>query len=161
MSHLGIEGIGGEVHEKKAKRMVSGAGGDPGLEVAEGKRRLAEGACVSDDAAIIRGSGEHSVIRSGWNDNEDRTMKGKRFRNEQIIYALKRVEGGEKAREVCRQMGVSEPTFYLWKKKFSGMGVSELSRLRQLEEENGRLKKLVADLSLDKHILQEVVAKKL
>lgn len=58
-------------------------------------------------------------------------------------------------------MGVSEPTFHLWKKKFSGMGVSELSRLRQLEEENGRLKKLVADLSLDKHILQEVVAKKL
>lgn len=58
-------------------------------------------------------------------------------------------------------MGVSEPTFHLWKKKFSGMGVSELSRLRQLEEENGRLKKLVADLSLDKHILQEVVAEKL
>ena len=88
-------------------------------------------------------------------------MKGKRYSNEQIIYALKRVEGGEKASEVCRQMGVSEASFYLWKKKFSGMGVSELSRLRQLEEENNRLKKLVADLSVDKHILQEVLAKKL
>lgn len=101
----------------------------------------------------------------GWWDyrstERTRTMKGKRFSNEQIIYALKRVEAGEKAREVCRQMGVSEPTFYLWKKKFSGMGVSELARLRQLEEENNRLKRLVADLSLDKHILQEVVAKKL
>ena len=58
-------------------------------------------------------------------------------------------------------MGVSEASFYAWKKKFSGMGVSELGRLRQLEEENNRLKKLVADLSVDKHILQEVLAKKL
>jgi putative transposase len=87
-------------------------------------------------------------------------MKQKRHSNEQIVYALKRVEGGEKASEVCRQMGVSEPTFYNWKKKFGGLGVSELGRLRQLEEENNRLKKLVADLSLDKHILQEVLAKK-
>ena len=87
-------------------------------------------------------------------------MKGKRYSNEQIIYALKRVEGGEKATEVCREMGVSEASFYAWKKKFSGMGVSELGRLRQLEEENNRLKKLVADLSLDKHILQEVLSKK-
>ena len=87
-------------------------------------------------------------------------MKGKRYSNEQIIYALKRVEGGEKASEVCREMGVSEASFYAWKKKFSGMGVGELGRLRQLEEENNRLKKLVADLSLDKHILQEVLSKK-
>ena len=62
--------------------------------------------------------------------------------------------------EVCREMGVREASFYTWRKKFGGMGVSELGRLRQLEEENGRLKKLVADLSLDKHILQEVLAKK-
>ena len=88
-------------------------------------------------------------------------MKGKGYTSEQIIYALKRVDGGEKAAEVCRQMGVSEASFYAWKKKFSGMGVSELGRLRQLEEENNRLKKLVADLSVDKHILQEVLAKKL
>ena len=87
-------------------------------------------------------------------------MKGKRCSNEQIIYALKRVEGGEKVSEVCREMGVSEASFYTWRKKFGGMGVSELGRLRQLEEENSRLKKLVADLSLDKHILQEVLAKK-
>jgi len=87
-------------------------------------------------------------------------MKGTRYSNERIIYALKRVEGGEKASEVCREMGVSEASFYAWKKKFSGMGVSELGRLRQLEEENNRLKKLVADLSLDKHILQEVLSKK-
>lgn len=87
-------------------------------------------------------------------------MKGKRYSNEQIVYALKRVESGEKASEVCRQMGVSEASFYEWKKKFAGMGVSELGRLRQLQEENSQLKKLVADLSLDKHILQEVLAKK-
>ena len=87
-------------------------------------------------------------------------MKGKRSSSEQIIYALKRVEGGEKVSEVCREMGVSEASFYTWRKKFGGMGVSELGRLRQLEEENSRLKKLVADLALDKHILQEVLAKK-
>ena len=87
-------------------------------------------------------------------------MKGKRYSNEQIIYALKRVESGDKASEVCRQLGVSEATFYLWKKKYDGMGVTELGRLKQLEDENQRLKKLVADLSLDKHILQEVLAKK-
>ena len=87
-------------------------------------------------------------------------MKQKRHSNEQIVYALKRVEGGEKAAEVCRQMGVSEATFYNWKKKFGGLGVSELGRLRQLEEDNNRLKKLVADLALDKHILQEVLSKK-
>lgn len=87
-------------------------------------------------------------------------MKQKRYSNEQIVYALKRVQAGEKAAEVCRQMGISEATFYLWKKKYDGLGVSELGRLKQLEEENGRLKKLVADLSLDKHILQEILAKK-
>lgn len=87
-------------------------------------------------------------------------MKQKRHSNEQIVYALKRVEGGEKVTEVCREMGVSEAAFYYWKKKYSGMGVSELGRLKQLEEENNRLKKLVADLALDKHILQEVLAKK-
>ena len=87
-------------------------------------------------------------------------MKGKRYSHEQIIYALKRVEAGAKATEVCRQMGVSEQTFYQWKKKYAGMGVSELGRLKELAEENRQLKKLVADLSLDKHILQEVLAKK-
>jgi len=87
-------------------------------------------------------------------------MSGKRHSKEQIIYALRRVEGGEKAVEVCRQMGVSEASFYQWKKKYAGLGVSELGRLRQLEDENTRLKRLVADLTLDKQILQEVLAKK-
>ena len=87
-------------------------------------------------------------------------MKGKRYSKEQVIYTLKRVEGGEKAVEVCRQMGVSEATFYHWKKRYAGLGVSELGKLRQLEDENGRLKRLVADLTLDKQILQEVLSKK-
>jgi len=90
----------------------------------------------------------------------DQDLKGKRHSNEQIIYALKRVEAGDKVTEVCRQLVVSEATFYLWKKKYGGMGVSELGWLKQLEDENQRLKQLVADLSLDKHILQEVLAKK-
>jgi putative transposase len=85
----------------------------------------------------------------------------KRFTEEQIAHALRQVEAGEVATEVCRKMGVSEQTFYRWKKKYAGMGVTELRRLRQLEEENRRLKQLVADLSLDKTMLQEVIRKKL
>jgi len=88
-------------------------------------------------------------------------MARRRYSDEQIVYALTQAESGVKVAEVCRTMGVSEATFYAWKKKFKGMGVAELRRLRQLEEENRKLKQLVADLSLDKHILQEVVAKKL
>jgi len=84
----------------------------------------------------------------------------KRFTEEQIAFALRQAEGGTPVTEVCRKMGVSEQSFYRWKRKYEGMGVAELRRLRQLEEENRKLKKLVADLSLDKHILQEVLAKK-
>ena len=62
---------------------------------------------------------------------------------------------------MCRQLGVSEASFYLWKKKYAGLGLNELRELRQLREENSKLKRLVADLSLDRHILQEIVAKKL
>jgi putative transposase len=87
-------------------------------------------------------------------------MKGERYSQERIVYALERVEAGAKGSEVCRELGVSEATFYAWKKKHGGMGVAELGKLKQLEEENQRLKRLVADLSLDKHILQEVLAKK-
>lgn len=77
-------------------------------------------------------------------------MKKTRYTEEQIAFALKQAETGTRVREVCRKMGISEATFYNWKKKFAGLGVTELRRLRQLEDENQRLKKLVADLSLDK-----------
>lgn len=85
----------------------------------------------------------------------------KRYSEEQIVYALKRIESGTKGLEVCREMGISEQTLYNWKRKYRGMGTIELRRLKELEDENKKLKQLVADLSLDKHILQEVVRKKL
>jgi putative transposase len=84
----------------------------------------------------------------------------KSFTNEQIIYTLRQVESGTSVAEVCRKTGITEQTFYRWKKKFAGMGVAELDRLRQLEDENKKLKSLVADLTLDKHMLQEVLRKK-
>lgn len=89
------------------------------------------------------------------------SVKKSRFTEEQIAYALKQAELGTAVAEICRKMGVSEATFYNWKKMYGGLGPSELKRLRQLEEENRKLKQLVADLSLDKAMLQEVVAKKL
>jgi putative transposase len=88
-------------------------------------------------------------------------MKKSRYTPEQVVYALKQAEiGTETVAAICRKMGVSEATFYNWKKKHAGMGVVEVRELRQLREENAKLKRLVADLSLDKHILQEVIAKK-
>jgi putative transposase len=87
-------------------------------------------------------------------------MMKKRFTEEQISFALRQAKGGTPVTEVCRKMGISEQSFYRWKRKYDGMGVAELRRLRQLEEENRKLKKLVADLALDKHILQEVLQKK-
>ncbi len=87
-------------------------------------------------------------------------MKKTRYTEEQIAFALKQTETGTRVEEVYRKMGISESTFYNWKKKFGGMGMTELRRLRQLEEENQRLKRLVADLSLDKEMLQEVIKKK-
>lgn len=87
-------------------------------------------------------------------------MKKSRYTDEQIAYALKQAELGTSVAEVCRKMGISEATFFRWKQKFSGLGPSELRRLRQLEEENAKLKRLVGDLSLDKAMLQEVLAKK-
>jgi putative transposase len=74
---------------------------------------------------------------------------------------LQQVEAGAKVAEVCRQIGVSQATFYTWRKQYGGLSLSELRELRQLREENGRLKRLVADLSLDRQILQEIVSKKL
>ena len=87
-------------------------------------------------------------------------MKKSAYTDEQIAYALKQAETGTPVAEVIRKMGISEQTFYRWKKKFNGMLPSDVRRLRQLEEENRRLKQMVADLSLDKHMLQEVLSKK-
>lgn len=78
-----------------------------------------------------------------------------------IVFALKQAETGVQVAEVCRKIGISEATFFNWKRKFSGLGTAELRRLRQLEEENARLKQIVADLTLDKQMLQEVLKKKL
>lgn len=88
-------------------------------------------------------------------------MKTKRYTDEQIAYALRQAEAGTKVTELCREMGVSQQTFYSWRRKYAGMGVAELRELRQLRQENRRLKQLVADLSLDKHMLQDVISKKL
>jgi len=87
-------------------------------------------------------------------------MRSSKFTEEQIAFALKQAETGTPVKEVLRKMGVTEQTFYRWKKKYGGMMPSDLRRLRQLEEENRQLKKLVADLSLDKQMLQDVLSKK-
>jgi len=88
-------------------------------------------------------------------------MKKTAFTEEQIAYALRQAETGTPVGDICRKLGISEQTFYRWKKKFAGMGIAELRRLRQLEEEKRTLKQLVADLTLDKHMLQEAIRKKL
>ena len=87
-------------------------------------------------------------------------MKRKRFSVEQIVGAGKQHELGTPVADIVRKLGIAEQTFYAWKKKYAHLGVSELRRLRQLEEENSRLKRLVADLSLDKHMLTEALRKK-
>ncbi len=86
-------------------------------------------------------------------------MKRSKFTEQQIVFALKQAETGVTVAEVCRKMGVSEATFYNWKKKYDGLGTAELRRLRQLEEENLQLKRVVADLTLDKQMLQDVLKK--
>ncbi len=88
-------------------------------------------------------------------------MKTSKFSEEQIAFALKQAETGTPVKEVVRTMGISEQTFYRWKQKFGGMMPSDVRKLKQLEEENRQLKKLVADLSLDKQMLQDVLSKKL
>ena len=88
-------------------------------------------------------------------------MKRSRFTEEQILFALKQVAAGHPVADACRQMGISEATFYVWKKRYGNLGLLEIRELRQLRDENVRLKRLVADLTLDRHILQEVVKKKI
>jgi putative transposase len=84
-------------------------------------------------------------------------MKRKRYTEPQIVFALQQAESGTPVGEICRKMGVAEPTFYRWKKRYAGLGVSEIRRLRQLEDKNRRLKQLVADLTLDRAMLQVVL----
>jgi putative transposase len=84
----------------------------------------------------------------------------RRYTEEQIGFALRQAEGGTPVPELCRKLGVAEATFYRWKKQFAGLGITEIRRLKQLEEENRRLKPVVADLTLDKAMLQDVVRRK-
>ena len=86
-------------------------------------------------------------------------MKTSKFSEEQIAYALRQADSGTAVADVCRQLGISDATFYVWKKRFAHIRVSELRKLRSLEEENRRLKQVVADLTLDKHILSEALRK--
>jgi putative transposase len=88
-------------------------------------------------------------------------VRRKRFSVEQIVAVLKQVEVGVAVVEVCRQAGITEQTFYRWKKHYAGLQTDSIRQLKQLQEENARLKRLVADLSLDKTMLQDVLAKKL
>ena len=87
-------------------------------------------------------------------------MPRKGHSEEKIVYALRQVEAGKKVNDICREMGVSPQAFYSWKRRYAGLGLNELRELRQLRDENRKLKTLVADLTLDKHILQEVLSKK-
>jgi putative transposase len=91
---------------------------------------------------------------------EDQVMK-KRFTEGQIAFALRQQANGTSIAEIIRKMGVTEQTFYRWKKQYAGMGVPEIHQFRQLEDENRRLKRLVPDLTLDKQMLQDVLSKKL
>ena len=88
-------------------------------------------------------------------------MRTSRFTEAQMVMALKQAEAGVTVPEICRKYGISQQTFYRWRRKYAGLEPSELKKLKQLEEENRQLKQLVADLSLDKQILQEVLSKKL
>ena len=100
-------------------------------------------------------------VKSTTSKKEDFTVRQSRYTPEQIAFALRQAELGTPVKEVIRKMGISEQTFYRWKKKYGGLDSSDLRRLKVLEEENRRLKQMVADLSLDKSMLQEVLSKKL
>ena len=88
-------------------------------------------------------------------------MKTSRFSEQQIAFVLRQAEEGTSVAEVCRKAGINEATYYVWRKKFGGLMPSEMKRLKQLEEENSKLKRIVADLALDKEMLQDVIKRKL
>ncbi len=87
-------------------------------------------------------------------------MARKGFTEERIGVALRQADAGTQVGEICRKLGITEPMFYRWRRKFAGMGITEIRRLKQLEDENRRLKQVVADLTLDKAMLQDVVRRK-
>ena len=87
-------------------------------------------------------------------------MKKTRFTEAQIVAALKKQESGVPTKEVCREMGISDATFYAWRSKYGGMEASDVRKLKDLEEENARLKKMYADLAMDNQILKDLFAKK-
>ena len=105
-------------------------------------------------------SGMLDIFQSGILRRSIQTMGKKHFSEEQIAFALRQADSGTAVAEIVRKLGISEQTFYRWKKKFAGLGIAELRKLRTLEEENRKLKQLVAELSLDKKILQGVLSKK-
>jgi putative transposase len=103
----------------------------------------------------VENSGKIDLSEEGF------AMKKSKYTEEQIAFALRQAETGTPVTEIIRKMGITDQTFYNWKRKYGGLGVSELRRLKQFEEENRRLKQMVADLSLDKQMLQDVLSKKL
>src|SRR2546423_6524356 len=105
---------------------------------------------------MLRVSFRQNLARKG----EETAVRRKRFSVEQIVAVLKQAEVGVPVVEVCRQVGITEQTFYRWKKHFVGLEIDQVRQLKQLQEENGKLKKLVAELSLDKAMLQDVLSKK-
>jgi putative transposase len=88
-------------------------------------------------------------------------MRKSRFSESQIVQVLKQVEGGRQVKHVCRELGISEATYYSWKSKYGGMEASDVRRLKELEAENARLKRMYADLALENTALKNVIAKKL
>ena len=99
-------------------------------------------------------------LSSRYREKED-SVKRSKFTEAQIAFILRQAEEGTAVAEVCRKAGISDATFYNWKKRYGGLTPSEVKRMRQLEDENNRLKKIVADLTLDKAMLQDVVRRKL